>query len=713
MQLLAYQYVGGLYQNGLTFAYFRSIIVIEHLLEPIIQKEGVDAMRNGILKRCLSLLLAFLLMLPLVSSFLPVRAEERVAGELSQGQINIVKRAKQMTSIQWTPLKDIAGWAGGLTYQAGVTYTGLPYGQPVDADYVPWETSLVGFLDAVNDPNSKMYTSNATYNEIAPYYSIDCSAFVSWAWDLGSRKDTRGIPNYATVVSTSSYENAQVGDCFNKSGTHVVLITDVDYDSSGAIVSIEISESTVNAATNYCCQVVRYGEGGAYSLDTLKTKYFDNGYTLYRSKTRDSVTYTHSCAAPLEGDVCSVCQTQGGAESGTQTAFGIDVSHHQGTIDWDAVKPQIDFAIIRCGYGDDLTDQDDKQWVRNADACTRLGIPFGVYLYSYALTDAQARSEVEHVLRLIEGYDLSLPIYLDLEDDSILNNCSRDDILRHTRIFCDIIEDAGYSAGVYANYNWWTSYLTSSEYDQWDRWIARYASSTGYNKEYTIWQFTSSGSINGISGNVDLNYWYGTFPPAVHEHSYSSYISQEPTCEQDGTRIYTCTCGDSYSEPIPATGHCYECTVTPPNCTDYGFSTYTCSVCGEYYQNDWTDPLGHHYVGSTTLPTCTEPGFTTYTCTACADTYKTEYTEPLGHDYSGGSCSRCGQDDPSAVTGDLTGDGAVTSADSVMLARYLADLVTLTDAQLTAADVNGDGSVSSADAVMLARYLVGVITELG
>lgn len=97
---------------------------------------------------------------------------------------------------------------------------------------------------------------------------------------------------------------------------------------------------------------------------------------------------------------------------------GIDVSYAQGKINWEEAKNHIDFAIIRCGYGDNLTSQDDARWKYNADACTRLGIPFGVYLYSYASNDAQSRSEAAHVLRLIQGYTLSLPVYLDLEEES-------------------------------------------------------------------------------------------------------------------------------------------------------------------------------------------------------------------------------------------------------------------------------------------------------
>lgn len=94
----------------------------------------------------------------------------------------------------------------------------------------------------------------------------------------------------------------------------------------------------------------------------------------------------------------------------------IDVSYHQGVIEWEKVRKAGYHAILRCGYGDDLTSQDDKQWKRNADECTRLGIPFGVYIYSYAKTTAQAESEARHVLRLVKGYKLSYPVFYDLEE---------------------------------------------------------------------------------------------------------------------------------------------------------------------------------------------------------------------------------------------------------------------------------------------------------
>ena len=94
----------------------------------------------------------------------------------------------------------------------------------------------------------------------------------------------------------------------------------------------------------------------------------------------------------------------------------IDVSEHQGKIDWEKVMPHIDGAILRCGYGGNYEDQDDSQFFRNADECTRLGIPFGVYLYSYAKSIQAAQYEADHVLRLIKPYKLSYPVYLDLEE---------------------------------------------------------------------------------------------------------------------------------------------------------------------------------------------------------------------------------------------------------------------------------------------------------
>lgn len=187
---------------------------------------------------------------------------------------------------------------------------------------------------------------------------------------------------------------------------------------------------------------------------------------------------------------------------------GIDVSEHQGVINWDQVKGQIDFAILRVGYGDNATSQDDAQFKRNMEECTRLGIPIGVYIYSYAVTIAQAKSEAEHVLRLIKGYKLDYPVYLDLEDDGTTGTLDNNTIGAIAKTFCDIIEGAGYYVGIYANTYWFNNRLTNSIFDKWDKWVAEYNSNCNYNGDHSIWQFTDSCTFNGINGLVDTNYCY-------------------------------------------------------------------------------------------------------------------------------------------------------------------------------------------------------------
>lgn len=188
---------------------------------------------------------------------------------------------------------------------------------------------------------------------------------------------------------------------------------------------------------------------------------------------------------------------------------GIDVSEHNKKIDWARVKASdIDFAIIRCGYGQDWKTQDDDYWEYNVSECERLGIPYGVYIYSYADTTAKAAGEADHVLRLLKGHSPSYPVYFDMEENSMLS-LSKTALANLAKAFCDKVSAAGYRVGVYSNLNWWTNYLTSPVFDNnsWSRWMAQYNYKCDYKSSYDMWQCTSEGKVNGISGNVDLNFW--------------------------------------------------------------------------------------------------------------------------------------------------------------------------------------------------------------
>ena len=199
-----------------------------------------------------------------------------------------------------------------------------------------------------------------------------------------------------------------------------------------------------------------------------------------------------------------------------KTLEGIDVSEHQGVIDWEKVKADgVDFAIIRCGYGMDQKSQDDDYFLRNAQECERLGIPYGVYLYSYATNPSRAASEAEHTLRLLEGRTLSYPVFYDMEDASTLvagdYSSIQANLAAMATTYCDKITAAGYPVGIYANLNWWNNWLTASCFNTkgWYKWVAQFNKKCEYTGTYTIWQHTSSGSVNGINGRVDMNFQIG------------------------------------------------------------------------------------------------------------------------------------------------------------------------------------------------------------
>lgn len=195
----------------------------------------------------------------------------------------------------------------------------------------------------------------------------------------------------------------------------------------------------------------------------------------------------------------------------------IDVSQWQGVINWDAVKPYIDGAILRMGFGSDQVNQDDTQWERNVSECERLGIPYGAYFYSYANNDARAKSEIQHTLRLLKQCKkLSYPVYFDAEDASIRSYC-------HISfpMWDAAIKAAGYKTGLYSGYYFRRECMPAVTTDTW--WLAWYNGSNGTRKPntgnwtYDAWQFTSSGSFPGISGRVDTNYFYKDFGSTAQE----------------------------------------------------------------------------------------------------------------------------------------------------------------------------------------------------
>lgn len=227
-------------------------------------------------------------------------------------------------------------------------------------------------------------------------------------------------------------------------------------------------------------------------------------------------------------------------------AKGLDVSHHQGKIDWEKVsKSDVDFVIIRCGYGNNIASQDDKYFAQNVAGCEKYNIPYGIYIYSYALNVSDAKSEAKHVLRLIKstGAKPTYPIYIDYEDSS-QNGLTPKQLGNFATAFFNKTIAAGYKAGVYANLNWWTNKLTDSRFNQWTKWVAQYNSACSYTKPYQIWQSTSTGKVPGVNGNADLNFLM-QFDCIEDGHIYSQWVTtKSATIFAKGTKVRICSvCG--------------------------------------------------------------------------------------------------------------------------------------------------------------------------
>ena len=193
-----------------------------------------------------------------------------------------------------------------------------------------------------------------------------------------------------------------------------------------------------------------------------------------------------------------------------RTARGIDVSKFQGSIDWNAVKADgITFAIIRCGYRGYGSGAlvEDSTYRANIQGAINAGLKVGVYFYSQAVNEAEAVEEASMVLSLVGGYSLPLGVYYDTESVSggRANGISAAERTACAVAFCETIRNSGYSAGVYSYASWFYNALNFANISKYNIWIAQYRDTLSFSYKYNIWQYTGSGSVNGISRPVDMN----------------------------------------------------------------------------------------------------------------------------------------------------------------------------------------------------------------
>lgn len=233
----------------------------------------------------------------------------------------------------------------------------------------------------------------------------------------------------------------------------------------------------------------------------------------------------------------------------------IDISKFQGNVDFAKVKGHVDGVIIRAGYG---ANNIDAQFKRNITECNRLGIPCGVYWFSYAYTEAMAKKEAEYCLAAIKPYRVELPVCFDFEYDSVTyaqkNGVGIGKTLATSlcHAFCGTIEAAGYYAMNYTNKDYLSRYFddTTLKYDLWlAAWPAKPDPNNPPRKDCGIWQYTSKGSVPGINGNVDMDYAYKDYPEMIKKAGLNKLCSKDDNsnAEKNNSICFCPHCGGKLS----------------------------------------------------------------------------------------------------------------------------------------------------------------------
>ena len=217
--------------------------------------------------------------------------------------------------------------------------------------------------------------------------------------------------------------------------------------------------------------------------------------------------------------------THSSAFDGYDRHDGIDVSAHNGDqINWQSVKADgIEYAVIRAGFTGYTQSRHsinaDTQAVTNIKNAQAAGLPVGVYWFSQALNESEARAEAQKTLEIISGYDLQLPVFFDYEFYGVAEGrldsawregtITKSQMTANARAFCEVIESAGYETGIYANKSFLTSQLDAASLaNDYSIWLAHFTTQTDYTGDYYMWQYTEEGKVDGISGNVDCDFMY-------------------------------------------------------------------------------------------------------------------------------------------------------------------------------------------------------------
>ena len=391
---------------------------------------------------------------------------------------------------------------------------------------VKWTTKVAAATASVSIPKSVTLYNNASANSLAIATSItDAGGIIkgiSWSSSNSKivqiSKDSKagctltaaGLGD-ASITATVTYLS-KPGDKNTTATTTVSCAVSVKQFSTDSTAQLKDKSGRTLYKDSECkkpATVADYNANGTYYTEPV--------YTGWQTIDGKVYYYTSNHQRVTGSQVISGISYNFGSDGALQQGSGkngIDVSSHQGNIDWASVKAAgINFAIIRVGYRGSQTGAlvEDSCFKKNIQGATANGINVGVYFFTQATTEAEAVEEASMALTLCSGYNLSYPIFVDTENGSgaaRANGLDKGTRTACVAAFCKTIANGGRKAGVYASKSWYNNKIDASAFSNYFIWVAQYNTTCNYKGKYNMWQYSSKGSVPGIKGNVDVNIAY-------------------------------------------------------------------------------------------------------------------------------------------------------------------------------------------------------------
>lgn len=391
---------------------------------------------------------------------------------------------------------------------------------------VKWTTKVAAATASVSIPKSVTLYNNASANSLAISTSItDAGGIIkgiSWSSSNSKvvqiSKDSKagctltaaGLGD-ASITATVTYLS-KPGDKNTTATATVSCAVSVKQFSTDSTTQLKDKSGRLLYKDSECkkpATVADYNANGTYYTEPVYTGWQTiDGKVYYYNSNHQRVTGSQVISGITYNFGSDGALQQGSGKN------GIDVSSHQGNIDWASVKAAgINFAIIRVGYRGSQTGAlvEDSCFKKNIQGATANGINVGVYFFTQATTEAEAVEEASMALTLCSGYNLSYPIFVDTENGSgaaRANGLDKGTRTACVAAFCKTIANGGRKAGVYASKSWYNNKIDASAFSNYFIWVAQYNTTCNYKGKYNMWQYSSKGSVPGIKGNVDVNIAY-------------------------------------------------------------------------------------------------------------------------------------------------------------------------------------------------------------